>query len=132
MTAKEKRKAIEEETKKQHILNHNKWDLVRMRREEMLKYQRFLRFKISLVRKMITNITLNRQMRVLFSSFEKRKKKRRQEQEVVLAVHLVAKVLVRKLRKKGPNYDERQRRQFRNALNSVATTVLEPVEKQSS
>ena len=69
LTAKEKRKAIEEDAQKQKILNLNKWDLVRQRREEMLKYQRYLRFKISLVRKMITNMTLNRQMRVLFSNF---------------------------------------------------------------
>ena len=33
MTAKEKRKAIEEEKEKQHILKLNKWDLVRHKRE---------------------------------------------------------------------------------------------------
>ena len=63
--AKQRREAIEEEKEKQKILNLNKWDLVRARREEMIRHYNYLKGKMSRLKLVRTHVTLNHYLRIL-------------------------------------------------------------------
>ena len=73
--AKEKRKASQKETEKMQMLNLNKWELVRAKREELLEQQRQVKLKLDFLKKWTANIVLNGLTRKLNNDFTDLKKK---------------------------------------------------------
>ena len=125
--AKQRRKAIEEEKEKHKILNLNKWDLVRARREEMIGHYNYLKSKMSRLKLVRTHVTLNRYLRILHAQFEVKKAIRKRGLTVAFSALLVARNLKRNLRRQGPNIEERMRRQLRNSIITTQNTMHEHV-----
>ena len=79
MSARQKKRELEEEIEKQKMLNRHKWELVRAQREVMLKYKRQLMLKMERLSKLCVHITLNRIIQTVHSNFLKLKAKKKED-----------------------------------------------------
>ena len=69
MCARERRRIIEDENYKLQLFNLNKWDLIRAKRESMLRNLKQLQFRHESKRKIAIHLALNRIIRTSYDNF---------------------------------------------------------------
>ena len=116
MAAKDRRKIIEDENYKMQLFNLNKWDIIRAKRESMLRQLNMLKFKIESKRKTKTHIVLNRILRTCYNNFLELKALKARQRRRLFAILLVTTITRAKMKQWGTTREERDRRCYRKVL----------------
>ena len=122
---KERRKIIEDENHKQQLFNLNKWDLIRAKREAMLKTLKELQQRHHSKRLMSIHVVLNRAVRKAHSDFVALKEHKEREKRRLFAIMLVSSIFRAKMKMRGGNKEERGRRKVRDCLNLGALAKID-------
>ena len=107
---------IEDGNYKMQLFNLNKWDLIRAKREAMLKTLKELQTRHQSKRMMSIHLVLNKVMRKSFRDFVELKEHKEREKRRLFSTLLITMIFRAKMKMRGGSADERERRKVRLCL----------------
>ena len=107
---------IEDGNYKMQLFNLNKWDLIRAKREAMLKTLKELQTRHQSKRMMSIHLVLNKVMRKSFRDFVELKEHKEREKRRLFSTLLITMIFRAKMKMRGGSAEERARRKVRLCL----------------